>query len=521
MSSPESEVAEFYRGRSVLVTGASGFMGKVLLEKLLYSCPDLRAIYILMRSKRNKTPEMRTEEMLKIPLFNRVRKEKPDALQKVLPIQGDIVLEELGLTPENKARLQEEVSVVFHFAATLRLEAKLKDAVEMNTTGTWRVLQLARGMTQLKAFVHLSTAFCHCDLEELEERAYDSPVDPHDIMSCVQWLDEASLDMITGRLIAPHPNTYTFTKRLAERLVSREFPDIPVAIARPSIVVPTWKEPVPGWVDSLNGPIGLMVGGGKGVIRSMYCKSDYDAQVIPVDLAINGLIAIAWWIGTSPNRSSDIPVFNITTPATKRITWQDVLEKGRKAVHDNPFEMTVWYPDGNIRSNLLMHNLCVIFLHFLPAYFIDFLLLIFMQKRFMVRLQYKILDGLNVLQHFTTRDWKLHSSNFWSLRTKLNATDSKIFFLNCEDVDDDEFIANSVLGARQYCLKEPLSSLPRCRRNLKILYVVDRVWSAVFYLFLAWLIFCYLETARDLLDLSTDFLKNVPVVRNFVPVSNM
>jgi hypothetical protein len=68
MSSPESEVAEFYRGRSVLVTGASGFMGKVLLEKLLYSCPDLRAIYILMRSKRNKTPEMRTEEMLKIPV---------------------------------------------------------------------------------------------------------------------------------------------------------------------------------------------------------------------------------------------------------------------------------------------------------------------------------------------------------------------------------------------------------------------------------------------------------------------
>jgi fatty acyl-CoA reductase len=93
-----------------------------------------------------------------------VRKEKPDALQKVLPIQGDIVLEELGLTPENKARLQEEVSVVFHFAATLRLEAKLKDAVEMNTTGTWRVLQLARGMTQLKVRLNdvISTAHLGC-----------------------------------------------------------------------------------------------------------------------------------------------------------------------------------------------------------------------------------------------------------------------------------------------------------------------------------------------------------------------
>lgn len=81
-------------------------------------------------------------------------------LQKVLPIQGDIVLEELGLTAANKARLQEEVSVVFHCAATLRLESKLKDAVEMNITGTWRVLQLARGMTQLKVCLNddISTA---------------------------------------------------------------------------------------------------------------------------------------------------------------------------------------------------------------------------------------------------------------------------------------------------------------------------------------------------------------------------
>jgi hypothetical protein len=66
MSSPDSEVAEFFRGRCIFVTGASGFMGKVLLEKLLYSCTELRTIYILMRLKRNKTPEQRAEEMFKI-----------------------------------------------------------------------------------------------------------------------------------------------------------------------------------------------------------------------------------------------------------------------------------------------------------------------------------------------------------------------------------------------------------------------------------------------------------------------
>jgi fatty acyl-CoA reductase len=87
-------------------------------------------------------------------LFDRLRTEKPDALQKVTFIQGDVLLEEMGLSLESKARLQEEVSVVFHFAATLRLEAKLKDSVEMNMTGTWRVLQLARGMTHLKVCLH-------------------------------------------------------------------------------------------------------------------------------------------------------------------------------------------------------------------------------------------------------------------------------------------------------------------------------------------------------------------------------
>lgn len=49
-----------------------------------------------------------------------------------------------------------------------------------------------------------------------------------------------------------------------------------------------------GWVDSLNGPIGIMVGGGKGVIRSMLCDGSLIAEVIPVDVAINGLVLVPY-----------------------------------------------------------------------------------------------------------------------------------------------------------------------------------------------------------------------------------
>lgn len=64
-------------------------------------------------------------------------------------------------------------------------------------------------------------------------------------------------------------------------------------------VTPAWEEPCKGWVDSLNGPVGILVGAAKGVIRSMHCRADYRAQIIPVDFAINGLIAIAWKTATA------------------------------------------------------------------------------------------------------------------------------------------------------------------------------------------------------------------------------
>lgn len=63
-----SDVNEWYKGRNVLVTGASGLMGKVLIEKLLYSIPDIGSVYALVRSKRGKTPESRIEEMWKLPV---------------------------------------------------------------------------------------------------------------------------------------------------------------------------------------------------------------------------------------------------------------------------------------------------------------------------------------------------------------------------------------------------------------------------------------------------------------------
>jgi alcohol-forming fatty acyl-CoA reductase len=96
------------------------------------------------------------------------------------------------------------------------------------------------------------------------------------------------------------------------------------------------------------------------------------------------------------------------------------------------------------------------------------LMLIFFQPRFMIRVQKKIYVGLGVLQFFTTRQWDFRSDNFKAVYAKLSAEEKKIFNMNTEEVETLEYLKYCILGGRQYCLKEPLSTLPKARLQLKL-----------------------------------------------------
>lgn len=73
-------------------------------------------------------------------------------------------------------------------------------------------------------------------------------------------------------------------------------------------VTPSYKEPVPGWVDNLNGPTGILLAGGKGVIRSMLCHGELNAEIVPVDLAINIIIIITSKIGSMKQRYAPLEI---------------------------------------------------------------------------------------------------------------------------------------------------------------------------------------------------------------------
>lgn len=68
MAQQLNSVQEFYKDKVVFITGGSGFMGKVLIEKLLYSCSELKQLIILMRVKRGKNEMARVKEFEALPV---------------------------------------------------------------------------------------------------------------------------------------------------------------------------------------------------------------------------------------------------------------------------------------------------------------------------------------------------------------------------------------------------------------------------------------------------------------------
>jgi alcohol-forming fatty acyl-CoA reductase len=144
------------------------------------------------------------------------------------------------------------------------------------------------------------------------------------------------------------------------------------------------------------------------------------------------------------------------------------LNTGRKLNYEYPFEAGLWYPGGGMTLNYFKHYAILVICQWIPALLIDFLMLIFFQPRFMIRVQKKIFVGLEVLQFFTTRRWDFRSDNFKAIREKLSPEEQEIFNTNTEEVNQDDYLKNCILGGRQYCLKEPLSTIPKAKIQMKM-----------------------------------------------------
>ncbi|EPB79481.1 NAD-binding protein [Ancylostoma ceylanicum] len=431
-------VKDVYSDRCILLTGSTGFLGKVLVEKILWAVPNVGQIFLLIRPAKGMSPKERLEKVLKDPLFNRIREHKPHMFSKLVPISGDLMEDNLGLNQHDMQNICDEVSIVIHSAATVKFDEQLKDAVEMNVVGTTRLVALCHKMKNLVALVHVSTAYANCDRAETEEKVYEPPVAPQKLLEAIRWMDNDMIALITPKLLGNRPNTYTLTKALAETQLVEDAKQLPVIIIRPSIVGAMWKDPLPGWTDNINGPTGIFAAVGKGVLTNMCGSVHSKADIIPVDIVANMIIVAA----------------------AHRATTMQV------SILMYPMQECFAIPSTRFHSSRRMFELNYYVKHHIPASTMDFVSGLIGRKSKNVRLYAKVWRMVETLHYFTTHGWTFQSKNLPKLWDSLHFEDQQQFNFDIRQLDWDSYLFDYVMGIKRYILKDDLDQLQVARANL-------------------------------------------------------
>ncbi len=285
-------------GHVVLLTGATGFVGKVVLEELVRRRHELgiaRVLALVRASDPEHADARLRADVISSPCF---AAHAPGWEKGVEAIAGDLVKPGLGLAAEVRARVAAEATHVIHCAASVEFDLPLAEATAVNTSGALSALEVARACRRLASFVDVSTAYVttHPTHESgaalrAEEKLAPLPRDGASIYADVLAgrADEARLLAETG-----HPNTYTLTKCVAEHLLARRGADLPITLVRPSIVSTSRSTPSPGWIDSAAAFAAFVMLIGTGRLRVVAGNPRARVDVVPCDAVAHRIVEAAF-----------------------------------------------------------------------------------------------------------------------------------------------------------------------------------------------------------------------------------
>lgn len=347
-------IRESLSGKRVLLVGVTGFIGKVWLANTLLDLPEIGKIYLLVRPQRGTSAIERFEKMVEeSPVFEPLHRRNGDRLaefmrERVEVIEGDVSQPGLGVDPAVRERLERTLDLVINSSGLTDFNPDLRDALAANLDSILHLLEFLRESDHA-ALLHLSTCYvvgfvdgripetltpnytprhipgwdADAELrslrqliseaearaetreitEQLRQQALDKDTAAKDLHGTalenqirknrIRWLRNELTDAGTRRAQElGWPNTYTFTKSLAESLIAKHGAGLPIAVVRPSIVESSVEKPFRGWNEGINTSAALSYLLGT-YFRQLPTNERKCLDLIPVDTVTRGMTLVA------------------------------------------------------------------------------------------------------------------------------------------------------------------------------------------------------------------------------------
>lgn len=337
-------------GKRFFITGATGFLGTALVERIVRSVPEAEVTVLVRPGRRADAAARLAREVVKNDCFDRLRDELGERFadeirRRVRAVAGDVGRDGLGLDDAGRAALA-GADVVIHSAATVSFDAPLTQAVEINLLGPSRVAAAMVDTGSRGHLIAVSTAYVasthqgEAKEELLSENPFTLDVPWEDEVTSArrlrddlqadsrtpdrlrgftkkarseigaagdhliatrseklreEWVSEELVKAGTARALSlGWPDAYPFTKALGERaLVEQWEGKVPITLVRPSIIESALAEPRPGWIRGFRMAEPIIVSYARGLLAEFPGVPEGIIDVIPVDLVVAAILAVA------------------------------------------------------------------------------------------------------------------------------------------------------------------------------------------------------------------------------------
>ncbi|OIS96937.1 fatty acyl-coa reductase 3 [Nicotiana attenuata] len=267
----------------------------------------------------------------------------------IFPVAGD----NLGINSELKDEMCKEIDIIVNSAAATRFDERYDTAIRINALGALNILKFSKQCSKLNMLLHVSTAYV-CGVKEglIQEKPlhYGETLNGefHLDIDAEQKLAEEKLKDLQARnaaekevtlamrLLGFHPTfhenydssgqrymdgqTHTRSQKQWERCLKE---DLQLIILRPTIILSTYKEPFPGWIEGMRTTDTFIIGYGKGKQNLTIGHKESIIDVIPADMVVNSIIAA---MVAHRNRSSHTTVYHISSSSRKRLNMGDIVQ---------------------------------------------------------------------------------------------------------------------------------------------------------------------------------------------------